>query len=133
MRKNDLLQWNNTIIRILSIEDTRTLVIDCIKRTMPQWINTDILVDCKPCEESQLEIRAGIQLDDFEKMNIKEKRTAHERYTMIAGILPFIADDSLRSMIIDKVAVEKKISKQTIRRYLCLYILCSCFSCTGIL
>lgn len=83
MRKNDLLQWNNTIIRILSIEDTRVLAIDCIKRTMPQWINTDILTDCKPYEESQLEIRAGIQLDDFEKMNIKEKRTAHERYTSI--------------------------------------------------
>ena len=73
MRKNDLLQWNSTIIRILSIEDTRALVIDCIKRTMPQWINADILIDCKLCEESQLEIRTGIQLDDFEKKEYERK------------------------------------------------------------
>ena len=122
MRKNDLLQWNNTIIRILFIEDTRALVIDCIKRTMPQWINAENLTDCKTCEKSELETQTGIELENFEQMNMKEKRTVHERYTMIAGILPFITDDSLRSMIIDKIAVDKKISKQTIRRYLCLYL-----------
>ena len=31
MQKNELLQWNNTIIRILAIDDARVLVIDCVK------------------------------------------------------------------------------------------------------
>ena len=122
MQKNELLQWNNTIIRILAIDDTRVLVIDCVKRTMPQWINSDALSECKPCEKIKLELQTEIELDDFENMNIQERRIAHERYTMIAGILPFVADESLRSLIIDKIDDEKKVSKQTVRRYLCLYL-----------
>lgn len=122
MQKNELLQWNNTIIRILSIGDTRVLVIDCVKRTMPQWINSDALTECKPCEKSKLEMQTEIELDDFENMNMQERRIAHERYTMIAGVLPFVADESLRSLIIDKIADERKVSKQTVRRYLCLYL-----------
>lgn len=122
MQKNELLQWNNTIIRILAIDDTRVLVIDCVKRTMPQWINSDALSECKPCEKTKLELQTEIELDDFENMNIQERRIAHERYTMIAGILPFVVDESLRSLIIDKIADEKKVSKQTVRRYLCLYL-----------
>lgn len=122
MQKNELLQWNNTIIRILAIDDTRVLVIDCVKRTMPQWINSDALSECKSCEKTKLELQTEIELDDFENMNIQERRIAHERYTMIAGILPFVADESLRSLIIDKIADEKKVSKQTVRRYLCLYL-----------
>lgn len=122
MQKNELLQWNNTIIRILTIDDARVLVIDCVKRTMPQWINSDALTECNPCEKSKLEMQTEIELDDFENLNIQERRIAHERYTMIAGVLPFIADESLRSMIIDKIADEKKVSKQTVRRYLCLYL-----------
>ena len=120
MQKNELLQWNNTIIRILAIDDARVLVIDCVKRTMPQWINSDALSECKSCEKSKLELQTEIELDDFENMNIQERRIAHERYTMIAGVLPFVADESWRSMIIDKIADEKKVSKQTVRRYLCL-------------
>ena len=122
MQKNELLQWNNTIIRILAIDDTRVLVIDCVKRTMPQWINSDALSECKSCEKTKLELQTEIELDDFENMNIQERRIAHERYTMIAGILPFVAYESLRSLIIDKIADEKKVSKQTVRRYLCLYL-----------
>lgn len=77
MQKNELLQWNNTIIRILAIDDARVLVIDCVKRTMPQWINSDALSECKSCEKSKLELQTEIELDDFENMNIQERRIAH--------------------------------------------------------
>ena len=57
MQRNELLQGNNTIIRILAIDDARVLVIDCVKRTMPQWINSDALSECKSCEKSKLELQ----------------------------------------------------------------------------
>ena len=46
----------------------------------------------------------------------------YERYTMIAPILTFIADDKMRSRLICSVSTEHGISKQTIRNYLCLYL-----------
>ena len=97
MQKNELLQWNNTIIRILAIDDARVLVIDCVKRTMPQWINSDALSECKPCEKSKLEMQTEIELDDIENMDMQERCIARERYTMIAGVLPFVADQLLCS------------------------------------
>ena len=46
----------------------------------------------------------------------------YERYTMIAPILSFVADDGMRSRLIGSVAEEYRVSKQTIRSYLCLYL-----------
>ena len=39
MEKNKILrnQDNTKIIRILEVKESSFLVIDCIKRTMPQW------------------------------------------------------------------------------------------------
>ena len=46
----------------------------------------------------------------------------YERYTMITPILPFIADDKMRSKLICSIAEDHHVSKQTIRNYLCLYL-----------
>lgn len=45
-----------------------------------------------------------------------------QRYTMIASILPFIGDMDMRSQRIRQVAKEYHISTQTIRKYLCCYL-----------
>lgn len=49
-------------------------------------------------------------------------RIAHERYTLIAGILPFVADERLRTAAIQHISIERNISKQTLRHYLCLFL-----------
>ena len=41
---------------------------------------------------------------------------------MIAPILPFIADIKIRSKVIQSVAMEHGVSKQTVRNYLCQYL-----------
>ena len=46
----------------------------------------------------------------------------YERYTMIAPILSFVADDRMRSRLICSVAEESGVSKATVRSYLCLYM-----------
>ncbi len=46
----------------------------------------------------------------------------YERYTKIAPILPFVADDRMRYRLICSVSEKSGVSKQTIRSYLCLYL-----------
>ena len=37
MQKNDLLQNENSIYRVLQVQNGTALIIDCVKRTMPKW------------------------------------------------------------------------------------------------
>ena len=37
------------------------------------------------------------QIPNFEDLSPEQKRIAHERYTLIAGVLPFLGDNRLRS------------------------------------
>ena len=46
----------------------------------------------------------------------------HERYTLIAPVLPFIHKKAQRSAMIAQMAELNNVSKQTIRKYLCLYL-----------
>lgn len=39
--KNQLLQKDTQLIRVLDIEADRVFVIDCIKKTMPVWKDTE--------------------------------------------------------------------------------------------
>ena len=43
MKKNEVYEIYGTYYRILAIEDEKVLVIDCIKRTMPAWIDASEL------------------------------------------------------------------------------------------
>ena len=52
MKKNDLLKYNDKLIRVLDIQDDKYLIIDCIKRTMPVW--TDSLIDYESSSEEEL-------------------------------------------------------------------------------
>lgn len=55
-------------------------------------------------------------------MDSGSRRIAYERFTIIAPIIPYISDLIQRKYVINYVAEEKSISKQTIRNYLCLYL-----------
>lgn len=43
MKKYDLLRSGDSIIRVLDVQDDRILVIDCIKHTMPVWVDVETL------------------------------------------------------------------------------------------
>lgn len=122
MQKNDLWRCEDKIIRVLAIEDNKVFIIDCVKRTMPHWIEIQSLLEHVPCTESDLAEFTNIELCDIEALDAETRRIAHERFTMIAGILPFVTDDNMRSVVIEKIAKEKNVSKQTVRNYLCLYL-----------
>ena len=122
MRKNDLIQHNGTILRILAINDSNALVIDCLKRNMPHWCNIANIESFAPCTEQELAEQTDVELFDIEFLDAATRKIIHDRYTVIAGVLPFISDDKMRSLVISRIADEHEICKQTVRNYLCLYL-----------
>lgn len=122
MEKNKLLKCEKNIIRVLDSKDDMVLIIDCIKQSMPTWICQSELIDYIECSEQELLTITNMKLTDAESLNAVSKRIVHERYTLIAGVLPFISDKKIRSYTINQIAEYNNISKQTVRYYLCLYL-----------
>ena len=122
MKKYDLLRSGDNIIRVLEVQGDRVLVIDCIKRTMPVWVERDTLESYSECTYGELSEATGIVIVSVDDLDADQRKTMYERYTMIAPILPFVADDRMRSRLICSVAEEHRVSKQTVRSYLCLYL-----------
>lgn len=122
MKKYDLLKNDNSIIRVLEMQDGRVLMIDCIKRTMPVWVEVTELKPYTECIDSELSEVTGVHPVNTDTLDSSQRKVMHERYTMIASILPYVADDKLRSQLIFSSATKHKLSKQTVRNYLCLYL-----------
>lgn len=113
-----LLKKNEEIVRVLEIQDDRRLVIGCTQKSMPVWISERDLEGYIPCDEAEL----SQDIPNFEDLSPEQKRIAHERYNLIAGVLPFLGDNRLRSEAIVRIALSHNVSKQTIRSYLCRYL-----------
>ena len=113
-----LLKNDTTIVRVLKTQDGHSLVIDCVKRTMPKWVDSTSLSGFTECNTMDLYAQTGMTQD--RELTPDEQRIAQERYTMIAPILPHIGNEHKRSQMIDLLSQNH--SKQTIRKYLCLYL-----------
>ena len=122
MKKYDLLRSGDSIIRVLELQGDRVLIIDCIKRTMPVWIGLDALESCSECTNDELSEVTGVVIVSVNDLDADQRKTMYERYTMIAPILAFVADDRMRSRLICSVAEDHRVSTQTVRSYLCLYL-----------
>ena len=122
MEKNQLLKDNGCIYRILAIEEDSVLMIDCLKKTMPNWYDMAEVSVYEDCTEEELLKVTGTVLLEEEDLSSKARKIAHERFTVVAGILPFLADDRFRTEAIRRVAKEQGISIQTARAYLCRYL-----------
>ena len=117
-----LYDSGETIYRVLSEQDDCFLVIDCMKRTMPFWIQKDQISVYQQIDEKVLHEKSGIRPVGEETLSRDALAYAHKRYSMIASIVPVVADKKRRDKTIAYVAKERSISKQTIRKYLCLYL-----------
>ena len=104
MRKYELLKSRDTILRVLEVEQDRVLVIDCVKQTMPVWVDGVQNDYYLGCSEELLQEVTGIKLVDQDLLDAEQKRIMHHRYTMIASALTFIGDGRMRSQIIQYVA-----------------------------
>ena len=120
--KNKLIKNQETILRILDTSDQELLVIDCLKRTMPQWIGASSIQDCEIITDDELCSITDYHIPDVEELMPEERATVHRRFTIISGILPVIGDKDERNKEISKASEQFSISKQSTRGYLCLYL-----------
>ena len=51
MKNNTLIKYNDDVLRILDTRDTKALVINCKKKTMPKWVDMDSLSCYLPCAD----------------------------------------------------------------------------------
>lgn len=122
MKKNSLWKSGEQIVRVLELKNEKVFVIDCVKRAMPYWGIADSLSGYEECTESEMLQETGVVIPDIECLDAENRRFIREHFTMIAPILPFVSDMKQRTYIINQISVEKSVSKQTIRNYLCLYL-----------
>ena len=90
MKKYDLLRAGDSIIRVLEVQGDRVLIIDCIKRTMPVWVEVVALESYSECTNDDLSEVTGIVVVGVDDLDADQRKTMYERYTMIAPILPFV-------------------------------------------
>ena len=122
MQKNDLLKCGDALVRVLAIEGARILVIDCLRLSMPRWTSAESLKEWERCAEGEYPIPDAWRLRPQEEIMTEQRKLMHKRYTLIAPVLPFIHKEEMRSVIIQQVAEMNGVSKQTVRKYLCLYL-----------
>lgn len=116
MKKNDLIKTEDGIYRILSIEANRVLAIDCISKTMPKFypvssFGNGEFIDCMPAD-----------FPDMEDLSPADRKIAQERYTMIASAVSVVDDTQQRNLMIEKSSKQFGMSKQSIRSFLCSYL-----------
>ena len=124
------------LFRVLAVDDDRVLLIDCIKKTMPVWIDMeqmDVFAEMGgngvefPSQDDSLpaQDKESLQQHDYdalENLSPDIRKIVYQRYNIISAILPFVADEAMRSRMIAKMAEEHGISKQSVRKYLCEYL-----------
>lgn len=122
MQKFDLYFKENAIVRVLEVREDKALVIDCIRRTMPQWKDIVSFAGWEKCSEEKLYKIADVDLPEIDSLCPESRKVAYERYTMIAPILRLLPDEKKKCEMISVIANNEKVSKQTIRKYLCQYL-----------
>ena len=122
MQKNDVYKCGDDLVRVLAIDGDRVLLIDCVKPAMPRWSSANSLKRWQRCGEGEYPIPDTWRLRPEEEIMTEQRKLMHERYTLISPVLPFVHKDDMRSVIIQQVSEMNGVSKQTVRKYLCLYL-----------
>ena len=119
MRKNDLILKDGNLYRVLDLDDDQSLLIDCKKQAMPQWC---LFTEGELCDDEVLYSITGYRPQSFMELTTDQQRTAHERFTVIAPVLSFVGKAQERSAMIRRVSSDYGLSQQTVRSWLCRYL-----------
>ena len=122
MKNKDIIACGASLYRVLNVADDTIFVMDCLKPKMPYW-KSIAEADCKYVTEQELYERTGKAIVSLDDLDAVRRRVALNRYTIIAGVLPFLTDVNMRGEIIKRLANEHNLSAQTIRNYLYDYLI----------
>ena len=117
-----LLRNNYEIIRVLDTVGARSLVIDCLKETMPYWVNAYDISELEEIELEELLTATKRELTPLSELDAESASIVQQRFTLIAPILNVISNDEGRKKAIRTIADANNISRRTLRRYLCSYL-----------
>ena len=98
LQKNDYVKADGSIYRVLVVRDDEALFIDCKKRNMPVWKALTAVNEVLTRDAAFEEL--GIRVSAMDELSPEQQKIAHERYTMIAGIVALIEDDALRNQAV---------------------------------
>lgn len=104
------------------MKNDSALIVDCLHRSVPKWMPQSELIFYTHCPGKELSFASKRTIVDYDSLDKKSRMFAHEHFTLIAGILPFIGDEKRRCTMIASISEEKGVSKQTLRNYLWLYL-----------
>lgn len=117
MKKNDIVKMEAGLFRILSIEEEKVLAIDCEKKTMPRFF------PLSDFEGAEIHEEFSSSFLSWEKLSPNERKIAQQRYTMIAATVAVVSDKQKRNAMIDYASRQFSVSKQTLRSFLCTYLI----------
>lgn len=118
-----LISNGNNIYRILEEKDESFLVINCIKRAMPTWINKSSFIMYHEISEEEFLKTINRTIIDDSELTQEQKNLINQRYGSISLILPVISDEVLRRKSIEACAGNFSVSKETIRYRLYDYLI----------
>lgn len=122
MQKNSLLDTGDSVLRVLEINGSSIFVIDCMERKMPRWIDAEVVEDLQEISEEELLKRTEMTLTDVRNLDGSSQRFIQEHYTLISPLLPVVTDKQKRNQVMNTIVADSGMSKQTLRNYLCLYL-----------
>ncbi len=122
MKRNEIYTHEDQIYRILLVKEDNCLVIDCNNNSMPVWKPVTTFWDASTMTDEDLYTLLDFKPVEDDMVPPERKKVMHERYTMIAPVLSFIGDENTRSHVINIIATENNISKQSIRSFLKKYL-----------
>ena len=116
MKKNDIVKTEAGLFRILAIYEERVLAIDCEKKSMPQFFPLSFF------EGAEIQDEIPSTFPSWEELSPNERKIAQKRYTMIAATVAVVSDKQKRNEMIDYASAQFDVSKQTLRSFLCSYL-----------
>ncbi len=114
---------NGAIYRIFDKNNESAFVINCSDKCMPKWVK---LLEIEPFErlsEEDSKKYLNFGYIDMNAVNLSQQKVMYERFAVISEIVPFISNIKIRTKLIEKAAEENNLSKQTVRKYLCTYLI----------
>lgn len=123
MKINELFAYRGSIFRTLFLTDEKVLLINCLEKKMPFWMNYELLDETEKVSENQLLEQTNTSFPPYEDILPDKRKVIQEKYGTISLILPYISNDLERNSSIDICAQRFKLSKATIRNRLCSYLI----------
>ena len=117
MQNNDIVKIEAGVFRILAVDEDQVLAIDCEKKNMPQFFPVSFF------EKGEVLKELSFPYSSWEELSLNERKIAQKRYTMIAPAVAVVNDKQKRNSMIDYASQQFSVSKQTLRSFLCTYLI----------